>query len=53
METAIEPAQECFKVAVMRPNRRQAIPAIQPFLEDLFADLGQIVKRLLVGLPLR
>ena len=53
METAIEPAEEGFKVTVIRPDRRHAIPAIQLFLEDLIADLGQIVKRLLVGLPLR
>ena len=53
METAIEPAEQGFKVTVIRPDRRRAIPAIQPFFEDLIADLGQVVKRLLVGLLLR
>ena len=53
MKTAIEPAEEGVKVTVIRPDRRHAIPDIQLLLEDLIADLGQIVKRLLVGLPLR
>src|SRR5215471_15737067 len=53
MKTAVEPAEKCIQLAVFRPHRRHTIPAIQLLLKDLAADLAQMLKRLVLGFPLR
>src|SRR5215471_11735744 len=53
MKTAVEPAEKRIQLAVFRPHRRHTMPAIQLLLKDLAADLGQMLKRLVLGFPLR
>ena len=53
MKTAVEPAEKRIQLAVFGPHRRHTIPSIQLLLKDLAADLGQMLKRLLLGFPLR
>ena len=53
MKTAVEPAEKRIQLAVFWPHRRHTIPAIQLLLKDLAADLGQMLKRLVLGFPLR
>src|SRR5262249_36132863 len=49
MKNAVEPAEKRIQLAVFRPHRRHTIPAIQLLLKDLAADLGQMLKRLVLG----
>src|SRR3954453_10674367 len=53
METAVEPAEKRFQVSLFGPDGGYTIPAIQLVLEDLAADLGQMLEGLLFGFPLR
>src|SRR5262249_22398616 len=53
MKTAVEPAEKRIQFAAFRPHRRHTIPTIQLLLKDLAAPLGQMLKRLVLGFPLR
>jgi len=49
MKTAVEPAEKRIQLAVFRPHRK----ARELLLKDLAADLGQMLKRLVLDFPLR
>ena len=53
MKTALEPLKKRIQVPFLRPNGRNAIPAIQLLLEDFVADLCNVFQRLLIGFPFR
>ena len=52
MKTALEPLKKRIQVPFLRPNGRNAIPAIQLLLEDFVADLCKVFQRL-IGFPFR
>ena len=53
MKTAAEPAEKRIQLEVFRTHRRHTIPAIQFLLKDLATDLGQMLKRPVLGFPFR